>query len=46
MGNRGNTLMHGMADRRWNGDEAYADYKPAIHDPNVVHVMLEDFQGP
>lgn len=27
------------------GAEAYIDYKDAIHDPNVVHGMLEDYRA-
>ncbi|ESZ72125.1 alpha/beta hydrolase [Mesorhizobium sp. L103C119B0] len=27
------------------GAEAYVDYKDAIHDPNVVHGMLEDYRA-
>jgi haloacetate dehalogenase len=27
------------------GAEAYADYSDAIHDPNVVHGMLEDYRA-
>jgi haloacetate dehalogenase len=27
------------------GDEAYADYQHAIHDPETVHAMLEDYRA-
>jgi len=27
------------------GDEAYADLRRALHDPNVVHAMLEDYRA-
>jgi haloacetate dehalogenase len=27
------------------GDEAYADYQDAIHDPETVHAMLEDYRA-
>jgi haloacetate dehalogenase len=27
------------------GDEAYADYRSAVHDPDTVHAMLEDYRA-
>lgn len=27
------------------GDEAWADYRAAIHDPATVHAMLEDYRA-
>lgn len=33
----------GNAERM--GDEAYADYRAAIHDPTTVHAMLEDYRA-
>jgi haloacetate dehalogenase len=27
------------------GDEAYADYRRAIHDPETVHAMMEDYRA-
>ena len=27
------------------GEEAYADYRRAIHDPATVHAMMEDYRA-
>ncbi len=27
------------------GEEAYADYRRAIHDPETVHAMMEDYRA-
>jgi haloacetate dehalogenase len=32
-------------DRRFMGDEAYEDLRRALHDPDVVHAMLEDYRA-
>ena len=32
-------------DRRFMSDEAYADLRRALHDPDVVHAMLEDYRA-
>jgi haloacetate dehalogenase len=37
----GNTTLK----RQLMGDEAYADYQAAVHDPDTVHAMLEDYRA-
>jgi haloacetate dehalogenase len=32
-------------DRELMGEEAYADLRRALHDPDVVHAMLEDYRA-
>jgi haloacetate dehalogenase len=32
-------------DRRFMGDDAYEDLRRALHDPDVVHAMLEDYRA-
>jgi haloacetate dehalogenase len=32
-------------DRRFMSDEAWADLRRALHDPAVVHAMLEDYRA-
>ena len=33
------------ADAEQMGAEAYADYRSAIHDPQTVHAMMEDYRA-
>jgi haloacetate dehalogenase len=33
------------SDTRADGQEAYADLRRALHDPDVIHAMLEDYRA-